>query len=521
MKRNIRVLLVDDEFLAIEDLKTIIDWESLHFKIVATARSGKQALNILKNTDVDLVITDIMMPGMNGITLVEKVKEFNKEIIFLLLTAYAEVDYMKNAFHLGVEDYLIKDEITPTSLAQKLQYIQNKYERNRELSYSYLQKKLHNYFSKPMAVENDLPSDLMKESFYYCLLANDNFFLPLLQNTYNTPRLTEAEDNQQEEVLRLLEHYELESVEHVCCFSAFNNKLLILFRIRQNEHSLQKKHDLLYSWSHSITSMISQTLNYHYSCFYSTFALSLREIYDNSSQIQQIMRARYFFKQSSAYPFDSPSLFVTNTSIDISEEIFSEWINNNSFQKNYLDFWELVEINHNYMGLFQLLTESISFLMKNNILLYENVQAYDCFDLSSIKNFLLEQFAIFQNSQEMPYSRDILKAFDFIKNNFALENLSAQDVAEHIGFSVNHFSRLFKKETGDTFINYLTSFRIQKACDFLRKSEKKMYEVAESVGYSSPQYFSQVFYKYTGLTPMEYKKKGNAKYDDGKRKHQK
>ena len=152
MKRNIRVLLVDDEFLAIEDLKTIIDWESLHFKIVATARSGKQALNILKNTDVDLVITDIMMPGMNGITLVEKVKEFNKEIIFLLLTAYAEVDYMKNAFHLGVEDYLIKDEITPTSLAQKLQYIQNKYERNRELSYSYLQKKLHNYFSKPMAV---------------------------------------------------------------------------------------------------------------------------------------------------------------------------------------------------------------------------------------------------------------------------------------------------------------------------------------------------------------------------------
>ena len=156
-----------------------------------------------------------------------------------------------------------------------------------------------------------------------------------------------------------------------------------------------------------------------------------------------------------------------------------------------------------------------------NILLYENVQAYDCFDLSSIKNFLLEQFAILQNSQERRYSRDILKAFDFIKNNYALENLSAQNVAEHIGFSVNHFSRLFKKETGDTFINYLTSFRIQKACDFLRKSEKKMYEIAESVGYSSPQYFSQVFYKYTGLTPMEYKKKGSAKYDDGKRKYQK
>lgn len=516
MKHNIRVLLVDDEFLAIEDLKTMVDWNSLHFDIVATARSGKQALNILQSTDVDLVITDIMMPGMSGITLVEKIKEFNKDILFLLLTAYAEVDYMKNAFRLGVEDYLIKDEITPSSLSQKLEHIQYKYERNREFSYYYLQKKLHNYFSNSTANIDDLSVNFVNDSFYCCLLSNDNFFMPLIQSTYNSSTLNEAEDALQEEILRLLENYEIEHIEHICCISAFNNKLIVLFRIRENNYSLQKTYRLLHNWSHSLIRLIKNELNSHYSCFYSTCPMTLREIHENLFHIQQCLRARYFLKPSSAYPLDSPLLFVTNTTVSISKEALSQWLNNNEFSTKYIDLWQQVESDHNYIGLFQLLTESVSYLIDKNKALYELAQSSNCIGLSAIRDFIMAQYDNLKNVQNAIYSRDIIKAFDFIKTNYSMENLSTQDVAEHIGFSANHFSRLFKKETGDTFINYLTSFRIQKACDLLKVSDKKMYEIAESVGYSSPQYFSQVFYKYTGVTPMEYKKKGNTKYDSGK-----
>ena len=84
MQKKIRVMLVDDEYLAIEDLKTLIDWNALGFEICAAACSGRQALHAFETTPVDLVITDISMPGMSGITLVEQLKQKNSKLLFLL-----------------------------------------------------------------------------------------------------------------------------------------------------------------------------------------------------------------------------------------------------------------------------------------------------------------------------------------------------------------------------------------------------------------------------------------------------
>ena len=109
MDHKIRVMLVDDEYLAIEDLKTLIDWESAGFEICSSASSGRQALRIFREKPVDLVITDISMPGMDGISLIEQLKSLKSDLLFLLLTAYAEVDYMKKAFRLGVQDPGLSD----------------------------------------------------------------------------------------------------------------------------------------------------------------------------------------------------------------------------------------------------------------------------------------------------------------------------------------------------------------------------------------------------------------------------
>ena len=119
MSHLLRVLLVDDEYLAIEDLLSMINWEENGFEIVGTARSGKQALKLLSEKPVDLVVTDISMPGMDGITLIEEARKNFPDLVFLLLTAYAEIDYMKRAFQQGVEDYLIKDE-TDASVSESV-----------------------------------------------------------------------------------------------------------------------------------------------------------------------------------------------------------------------------------------------------------------------------------------------------------------------------------------------------------------------------------------------------------------
>ena len=127
--------------------------------------------------------------------------------------------------------------------------------------------------------------------------------------------------------------------------------------------------------------------------------------------------------------------------------------------------------------------------------------------MQTFRIFILQSAAQLYASKNPNLPYEIKEAIGYITKHFHEESLSVQEIADAISLSATHLSRVFKIATGDTIWDYLTKLRIRKACHILRTSNVKIYEVAEMVGYTSPQYFSQVFQKQIGVKPLDYRKK--------------
>jgi two-component system response regulator YesN len=125
--------------------------------------------------------------------------------------------------------------------------------------------------------------------------------------------------------------------------------------------------------------------------------------------------------------------------------------------------------------------------------------------MDGIRDWFIGQCRFLAKSSESfnTYSRKVIQALEYIRKNFS-EDVGAQQIADHIGISRDHLRHLFKEETGQTVLDALTAIRIDQSKTMLDEGKHKIYEIAELVGYRNSQYFSQVFRKSTGMTPLEY-----------------
>ena len=505
MDHKIRVMLVDDEYLAIEDLKTLIDWESAGFEICSSASSGRQALRIFREKPVDLVITDISMPGMDGISLIEQLKSLKSDLLFLLLTAYAEVDYMKKAFRLGVQDYLIKDEITPHLLREKLAGIRDSFLTAERQRYSLVQKTMRRYFSSadaPFPEERDLDFD---ERLLYCILAPDIFVLPWFREAATaTLSISQILDH----TLPAAEAFETESLQNLCAVSSYNNKLLLLLKA-QDVSSTTRVTESLKQFCSGLTARLREQTKISFSCFYSYIPMSLKDIHADYFSRQKAVRARYFLGQNTIEALNSKRLYITNKKMELTENTLTE-----IYEKpdgNLISFlnaqFEAVIKTHNYLGLTHLLHLSFWFLSRYVPDFESDCLKEDLTDLNAVRNFIRQSLELLYIRKDSGLSWETRKALAYIDTHYSEESLSIQEIADEVCLSATHFSRIFKENTGETVWDYLTALRIKKACQLLASTDKKIYEIAEQTGYSSPQYFSQVFFKQLGMKPLDYRRK--------------
>lgn len=116
----IKVLLVDDEKLALEYLEHIIDWEYHGFELIGVTTNPEQALAIYKTHRPDLVISDVKMPGLNGLELGDAIREYGGNTHILFLSAYKNFDYVKQAIRLGIDDYILKSDLEEDGFLRKI-----------------------------------------------------------------------------------------------------------------------------------------------------------------------------------------------------------------------------------------------------------------------------------------------------------------------------------------------------------------------------------------------------------------
>lgn len=523
--KKITVMIVDDDRLAIEDFISLFDWEANGFEILATAFNGKQALEKFRKLSPQLVIADIKMPIMDGLELTHEIRKLNFQTKIILLTAYGEFEYAKLAIKDSVKEYWLKSEINEQTLNDKLLSLKEQISTDHTISSLVSQKVITDLFSFGTDfVCSEISSDPnMKKLFaepYYYLIVEKDLPLPIAANYGYKHEL----------------HYENEIIS--CCksisFSDYNIKSFgfishsqILLVIQSNdEHCECPIQPVLINEAKQIQKELKAYLKSSFSIYIIHNKMCLSDFYEKYLQLSHRMYAKYLLGCGNIFDLQDEKLDCTTSKvkeISVDEKKIAECVDrlDSTSLLSYIDelYTNVLFQNKDYDDLVRV-TQSLYIMLKKYYDLMPPIidktvislprNGLFWLDIKGINSWMKCRFKTliddYRKQIESRFSREVIKAMEFIYRYFSNKDLKINQIAYHVGFSSGRLSVIFKKETGRTVNEFITDHRIKKAKDLLDEGYYKVYQVANMVGYSSSQYFSQIFYLKTGIKPNDYRK---------------
>lgn len=527
MNRMRKVLIADDEIKVGQLVKRLIQWDRLGLTCIGLVTDGQTAYEKILSESPDIVITDIRMPVLTGLEMIQKASEQGVKCHFIVVSGYKYFDYAQKALKYGVEDYLLKP-IDEDELNRQLQKIvaEEEQREDKQQQVDQIEKKLED--SKYLRHKEFL-RQILSQKQENIDAANTEFGLQLENKcfrglTFKLDRdIDVAENTQQMQfVLRKI----MQKAE-----DAFSACTIDLIAAVQSNHSVQVLLNYFQTEQENIDNRITDFFN-ELSDYLENFQ-HYRITVGVSSEVEsfeQISTAIEMSKEAAA-----SRLFKGNgRRIEYCQEphtLFSP----KDFQNEYEEFAKAVETmqpdacQYQIHKCFRLASDKALFasefyamglwLLRST---YDILEIADTFDVDVQQEVLenlstvadLRDYVIRQVQQLIKESRSerenrerkpVLEAIAYMKEHFT-EKITLEDVAATIGFNTNYFSELFKKETGENFSNYLLGIRMEKAKQMLRDTKIPVYEIGESVGYKDAKYFSQQFMKVVGVKPAEYRK---------------
>lgn len=488
-----KLYLLDDEPFILEGLKYIIDWEEYGFDVVGTSSNGEDGFNFIKNEDVDLIITDIMMPKMTGLELISNLKKINHNAKFIVLSAFQEFQYAKEAISMGAENYLTKP-IDEDELIQTIEEVKKKIEKI----------KLEKVDTK--IFKNDLILKLI------CNKNNDEVLdrLKLEGVNFNYKNLCVVILEFAEGCninKNILNH--IDNLNYEYCVNLQNQILIIMDKESVNKDALRNLKD-------DLSSIINEQIYisrgkyvdsiYNLNCSYQS-AKDIHEyklVYPNISWIREYKEKSYNLENIDYIDFDHLKKLLLNKdnkeSLNYIESIFSKLKNDENLTVK------------------QIKTKSIEVFL--NVYNYFNdskiIKGLDLYLEKVINSVNLEQIQIELNNMikhrqskleetDDSISPIILKLLRNIEKNYS-KDLNLKEISETYNINSIYLGQLFQKETGILFSDYLNNFRVNKAKNLLVETSLKAAEIGELVGYANKNYFYRKFKDIVGITPSEWRK---------------
>lgn len=526
---NYTVLLVDDEEEVIQVISRKIDWEGLGFSVIGYATNGVKALEMVEEFQPDVVVTDIRMPYMDGMELSCHIKAEFPATKILLFTGFNEFEYAKEAVHLEIEEYILKPlnsaELTNVFTQLKIKLDQEINEkRNVEILQKYYLESLPllqaNFYSS--LIEGRIQEEeLTKYLSDYQISFQGPFFCCLVIHTSSSKVAKDMNP------LLLATSVQKQADEHLGqkwnakCFAYLGNTVLITQMGNENEVSeLTDECDRFCRYTHRIIGadvtvgigqVCSNILDLSQSYTSAREAVSYRVIYGDSRAINMKEIAPHENSRSdSTIDAELAKLFKMirmGTAEDVTEAVNKclkqLYTSEKSLQYHHIAIMDLVSALYRFAVNNEVVTTEFSGDMKK---LYSRLLDMEP---ETLKNWLIDAALSFREKMVNARSRStqsfVEKAKEYVHDNYSNEELALDNICEVLGVSNSYFSSIFKKETGNSFIGYLTEYRMERASRLLIETSEKSYIIAKKVGYADPNYFSYVFKRKFGVAPSKYR----------------
>lgn len=525
---DLKVLLVDDEINIVRNLQKVIPWSNYGFISVDIASNGLKALEYVLEHDPDLILCDIRMPHMDGVTFLQKLRDHGKECTVIMLTGYQDFEYVRTSLKYGAKDYILKPinyaelEVVVGKVATEL--------KSKKLEVIKERKK----WSKAM------------------ILAYEKFLFDVLLDytTVSSRQFLFDEENKLDKLEYTLLLIDLDEYSHISRQWNEKERKLINFAIRNvlldalNGQSLayavlqtregewciliqHEKEDVFVfddvkMWSEKMLQAVKENVKLTVSVGIYPVHVSIEMLADAYKQLQrtvhlspkshQIIMLEEEVTQSNELNYSMWGLVeqivssIKKQERDRMEQAFHE-LNNTLREISGQSLQRAEQILH--FMILHLLRE----MHEINVLTNEDEKSvWNMLERSlSIKSLLdiihkLLNDSFNSGTSRKPSDMLMVSAKDYIDKNLA-SDLGVEEISDYLGISYSYFSMLFKQTFDETFLEYLTRHRIELAKSMLLVSDKSVAQIGKLVGYSERRYFTRVFYKFTGATPSEYREK--------------
>ncbi|MNO32115.1 putative response regulatory protein [compost metagenome] len=515
-----KLLLVDDERLILEGISQVVDWEQAGTELVGTARNGIEALEQIERLSPDIIITDISMPGLDGLGLVERCSERYPGLKFVMLTGYKDFDYARSAMQHGVRHYLLKpcnEQQIHEALTELVHDLDEEGRREQfviEMKHRFTKVLPHvkaqflkEWISNKTYGSHDLS---YYEELFGIELGGKNVRLILFR----------LEESCEYEHLFALQNIAEDMLSEVLLCTTIGTQLLVLL---EQPEDADNQHDLL----ERIAGVKEIFFNFYK--IHVTIAVSDkgRMIHSRSlyRQTLQCMNHRFYLEEGSLITgSDIPADELSGQSeLDLQEEQICLLIKagDQSAVKNELErlFSELgdqrFDINVTRSYVLQLYSAMIRLCSPDERSSFTSglAELAELGTLGSLKASVMRAAerltAMYDRHFVTRQSSIVDKMLRIIEADYPNSELSLGSVAaEMLYMNPDYLGKIFKKVTGEKFSNYVANYRIGKAAEHILSSgDVKVFELAELYGFGgNAQYFSQVFKKVTGMTPTDFMK---------------
>jgi len=515
------VLLVDDEPMIREGLRTLIDWEGHGFRVVGTAANGKEALQKFGVERPDLLIIDIRMPGMSGLEVIEELRKQGETVHVVILSGYADFDYAKKAITFQIDGYLLKpvDEDELTDYLKDLRIKLSRESEARQMA------SVIGEWTREAVIQSLLPGGGKGAHRYEeskaaeAGLIWDHYDLVLIKLIGRTG---EIESELAARMKRMLARL-FEDAGRGAVFSIEPYIGLLLKEKLHNEQARKNIHK-------EIASLVGQHgIEFAAASGGETKELaSIGKCYEEASRLIQ---HRFFYEGDQILTPETESLVQAgDAQPDDAEPLELAAVTDKLFFAVDIGNFEAIAQLVSYTGrrmvqggcseqdikshFAQIVTGVLGKLaladpeVQSRSRQYSSgiIDIYKQSPYSSLERYIVRFLHGFiQGTASVGTDKQMKKMIDLIQRNYQ-ENLKLEALADVFNYNSAYLGKLFKNTTGEYFNTYLDKVRIEKAKQLLEQG-MKVYQVAEKVGYTNVDYFHSKFRKYVGTSPSSYRKK--------------